>query len=274
MGYIVLCVKTTYTTKTWSRSPKRNRGSPGNCKVWHFVFLSKTVAQLLKRGRSHLCLCVSFESTGIGEKYTTWEPTKRELELLRHNPKRRKITTNCTIGKQRLCAPAPTGSCSASVPGVPLVFKSKVQGQQGRLAPLTANCEQQNTVFPHWCYRCAPYGPQCVCLSPQMHLGYTGEDFFCHFGQKYKLQHFLFQIWFNLPSPFKSLLSLVCFPGRAVDCVRFMCVLARRDQSEGLKLSLSILLPNQFLLLLESTQHPAVFLWFSRPLLQDCSTVF
>ncbi|XP_045925829.1 ubiquitin carboxyl-terminal hydrolase 22-like isoform X1 [Micropterus dolomieu] len=37
---------------------------------------------------------------GIGEKYTTWEPTKRELELLRHNPKRRKITTNCTIGGQ------------------------------------------------------------------------------------------------------------------------------------------------------------------------------
>lgn len=42
-----------------------------------------------------------FLSTGIGEKYTTWEPTKRELELLRHNPKRRKITTNCTIGGQR-----------------------------------------------------------------------------------------------------------------------------------------------------------------------------
>lgn len=40
-------------------------------------------------------------STGIGEKYTTWEPTKRELELLRHNPKRRKITTNCTIGGHR-----------------------------------------------------------------------------------------------------------------------------------------------------------------------------
>ncbi|GAA6076728.1 ubiquitin carboxyl-terminal hydrolase 22, partial [Tachysurus ichikawai] len=34
---------------------------------------------------------------GIGEKYSTWEPTKRELELLRHNPKRRKITANCTI---------------------------------------------------------------------------------------------------------------------------------------------------------------------------------
>lgn len=46
------------------------------------------------------CLCV-FVSTGIGEKYTTWEPTKRELELLRHNPKRRKITTNCTIGGQK-----------------------------------------------------------------------------------------------------------------------------------------------------------------------------
>ncbi|KAG7242781.1 hypothetical protein INR49_019431, partial [Caranx melampygus] len=39
---------------------------------------------------------------GIGEKYTTWEPTKRELELLRHNPKRRKITTNCTIGLRGL----------------------------------------------------------------------------------------------------------------------------------------------------------------------------
>ncbi|GAA6071799.1 ubiquitin carboxyl-terminal hydrolase 22-like isoform X1, partial [Tachysurus ichikawai] len=35
---------------------------------------------------------------GVGEKYSTWEPTKRELELLRHNPKRRKITSNCTIG--------------------------------------------------------------------------------------------------------------------------------------------------------------------------------
>ena len=36
--------------------------------------------------------------SGIGEKYSTWEPTKRELELLRHNPKRRRITSNCTIG--------------------------------------------------------------------------------------------------------------------------------------------------------------------------------
>lgn len=40
------------------------------------------------------CKCVP----GIGEKYSTWEPTKRELELLRHNPKRRRITSNCTIG--------------------------------------------------------------------------------------------------------------------------------------------------------------------------------
>ncbi|KAK1793810.1 hypothetical protein P4O66_001536 [Electrophorus voltai] len=39
---------------------------------------------------------------GIGEKYSTWEPTKRELELLRHNPKRRKITANCTIGLRGL----------------------------------------------------------------------------------------------------------------------------------------------------------------------------
>ncbi|KAL1263854.1 hypothetical protein QQF64_004209 [Cirrhinus molitorella] len=39
---------------------------------------------------------------GIGEKYSMWEPTKRELELLRHNPKRRKITANCTIGLRAL----------------------------------------------------------------------------------------------------------------------------------------------------------------------------
>ncbi|KAK1799003.1 hypothetical protein P4O66_007269 [Electrophorus voltai] len=39
---------------------------------------------------------------GAGEKFSTWEPTKRELELLRHNPKRRRITTNCTIGLRGL----------------------------------------------------------------------------------------------------------------------------------------------------------------------------
>lgn len=38
-------------------------------------------------------------SSGIGEKFSTWEPTKKELELLRHNPKRRRITSNCTIGE-------------------------------------------------------------------------------------------------------------------------------------------------------------------------------
>ncbi|XP_053328084.1 ubiquitin carboxyl-terminal hydrolase 22 [Spea bombifrons] len=43
-----------------------------------------------------------YTMTGVGEKYSTWEPTKRELELLRHNPKRRKITTNCTIGLRGL----------------------------------------------------------------------------------------------------------------------------------------------------------------------------
>lgn len=48
---------------------------------------------------------ISFHYPGIGEKYSTWEPTKRELELLRHNPKRRKITTNCTIGKGENCIP-------------------------------------------------------------------------------------------------------------------------------------------------------------------------
>ncbi|EPY88644.1 ubiquitin carboxyl-terminal hydrolase 22 [Camelus ferus] len=41
-------------------------------------------------------------SAGVGEKFSTWEPTKRELELLKHNPKRRKITSNCTIGLRGL----------------------------------------------------------------------------------------------------------------------------------------------------------------------------
>ncbi|GLD49351.1 ubiquitin carboxyl-terminal hydrolase 22 [Lates japonicus] len=50
---------------------------------------------------------------GIGEKYTTWEPTKRELELLRHNPKRRKITTNCTIVLPGpLLTPHSSGCCT------------------------------------------------------------------------------------------------------------------------------------------------------------------
>ncbi|CDQ73181.1 unnamed protein product [Oncorhynchus mykiss] len=59
---------------------------------------------------------------GVGEKYSTWEPTKRELELLRHNPKRRKITTNCTIGEgtssaaeagySKSCLTPPLSSCS------------------------------------------------------------------------------------------------------------------------------------------------------------------
>lgn len=87
-------VKTTYMTKKWSRLPKRNRGKLGNCKVKGSSAHRnegdlKTVFEL-----NVFC----FVLTGIGEKYTTWEPTKRELELLRHNPKRRKITTNCTIG--------------------------------------------------------------------------------------------------------------------------------------------------------------------------------
>lgn len=101
--YIVLCVKTTYTTKTWSRLPKRSRGKPGNCKVHHFCFCARELNAAFseKQGRRHTFCVSSFVSAGIGEKYTTWEPTKRELELLRHNPKRRKITTNCTIGGQQ-----------------------------------------------------------------------------------------------------------------------------------------------------------------------------
>uniref|UniRef100_G1SDG3 Ubiquitin carboxyl-terminal hydrolase n=1 Tax=Oryctolagus cuniculus TaxID=9986 RepID=G1SDG3_RABIT len=44
----------------------------------------------------------AWKMQGVGEKFSTWEPTKRELELLKHNPKRRKITSNCTIGLRGL----------------------------------------------------------------------------------------------------------------------------------------------------------------------------
>uniref|UniRef100_A0AAQ4PAA7 Ubiquitin carboxyl-terminal hydrolase n=1 Tax=Gasterosteus aculeatus aculeatus TaxID=481459 RepID=A0AAQ4PAA7_GASAC len=61
--------------------------------VFFGCFTKKHIHEHAKNKRHNL---------GIGEKYTTWEPTKRELELLRHNPKRRKITTNCTIGLRGL----------------------------------------------------------------------------------------------------------------------------------------------------------------------------
>ncbi|XP_057566831.1 ubiquitin carboxyl-terminal hydrolase 22-like [Hippopotamus amphibius kiboko] len=44
----------------------------------------------------------AWKMQGVGEKFSTWERTKRELELLKHNPKRRKITSNCTIGLRSL----------------------------------------------------------------------------------------------------------------------------------------------------------------------------
>lgn len=80
-------------------------------KAWKLqgIFVCSMAEKLLQLFKSFCCVShccylfiyLFFVSTGIGEKYTTWEPTKRELELLRHNPKRRKITTNCTIGGQQ-----------------------------------------------------------------------------------------------------------------------------------------------------------------------------
>lgn len=57
--YIVLCVKTTYTTKTWSRLPKRSRGKPGNCKVQHFSLSKDLLHQYhwVLRWSHHFCLC-------------------------------------------------------------------------------------------------------------------------------------------------------------------------------------------------------------------------
>lgn len=36
-GFTASCAKTTFTTKTWNRLPKRNKGKPGKCKVWKHV---------------------------------------------------------------------------------------------------------------------------------------------------------------------------------------------------------------------------------------------
>ncbi|RVE55648.1 hypothetical protein OJAV_G00234070 [Oryzias javanicus] len=44
----------------------------------------------------------AWKMRGVGEKFSSWEPSRREVELLRHNPKRRRITTNCTIGLRGL----------------------------------------------------------------------------------------------------------------------------------------------------------------------------
>lgn len=67
----------------------------GQCRL-HY----KVSSELFSEQPPEITMYISFNYPGIGEKYSTWEPTKRELELLRHNPKRRKITTNCTIGKR------------------------------------------------------------------------------------------------------------------------------------------------------------------------------
>ncbi|XP_032826199.1 ubiquitin carboxyl-terminal hydrolase 22-like [Petromyzon marinus] len=39
---------------------------------------------------------------GFGDRYIGWEPSRRELELLKQNPKRRKISANCTVGLRGL----------------------------------------------------------------------------------------------------------------------------------------------------------------------------
>ncbi|KAK2533670.1 Usp22 [Columba guinea] len=82
--------------------------------------------------------------TGIGEKYSTWEPTKRELELLRHNPKRRKITTNCTIGRvlqigdpDCLCAFPSVFTCCREI----LTEIDQVEAQQTKLVQWVLMCQ-------------------------------------------------------------------------------------------------------------------------------------
>uniref|UniRef100_A0A8C2F513 Ubiquitin carboxyl-terminal hydrolase n=1 Tax=Cyprinus carpio TaxID=7962 RepID=A0A8C2F513_CYPCA len=67
--------------------------------VFFGCFSKKHIHEHAKSKRHNL---VFSKTSGIGEKYSMWEPTKRELELLRHNPKRRKITANCTIGLRGL----------------------------------------------------------------------------------------------------------------------------------------------------------------------------
>uniref|UniRef100_A0A9J7ZBB9 Ubiquitin carboxyl-terminal hydrolase n=1 Tax=Cyprinus carpio carpio TaxID=630221 RepID=A0A9J7ZBB9_CYPCA len=73
------------------------------CFVCQDYIYDKDMEQIAKEEqRKAWKLQVFSKTSGIGEKYSMWEPTKRELELLRHNPKRRKITANCTIGLRGL----------------------------------------------------------------------------------------------------------------------------------------------------------------------------
>lgn len=65
--YIVLCVKTTYTTKTWSRLPKRSRGKPGNCKVHRFCARELNAALFRKtRPLSHFFVFLLLYPQALG----------------------------------------------------------------------------------------------------------------------------------------------------------------------------------------------------------------
>lgn len=108
---ILFCVSRLHIRQRHGADCQRRTEESLEIARYSLLFSVMELAEHLKQGQltsllCHISVCL-FVSAGIGEKYTTWEPTKRELELLRHNPKRRKITTNCTIGGERECSVEP-----------------------------------------------------------------------------------------------------------------------------------------------------------------------
>jgi len=61
------------------------------CKTYVYSSEFLTIARelMMKAGRS----------LGVGALYRAWEPSPETVELLKKNPKRRRIAPNCAIGK-------------------------------------------------------------------------------------------------------------------------------------------------------------------------------
>lgn len=98
---LVLVMQCVFKDPFYCLTPK---GSGIRLPVIHHTCFITDDLHVASVGPSHRFLSLPlYLILGIGEKYSTWEPTKRELELLRHNPKRRKITANCTIGQHSYC---------------------------------------------------------------------------------------------------------------------------------------------------------------------------
>lgn len=158
-----MCVKTTYTTKTWSRLPKRSRGKPGNCKVCHifiYIYMSESPGSEATR-----CLSASVTSCRL---FCIHRHRGEIHDVGADQEGARVITTQSKAAENhyklyhrwalngfqpfipRLCVCACVATCAygGSALGVRLAFKCDTQGQQERAAPEAAHWKKQNTVFP------------------------------------------------------------------------------------------------------------------------------